>query len=181
MGAGELDDKRSELRRRLRQIEDDLTKAQSELVSLGEGERLPGLFLIFEVAGFAAALPVSRVAEIVRLVECSPLPKAPPHVLGTFVYRGDPIVTVDLAVYLGTTKGEPRLDAHVVVIDGTRRVALVVDRVRSMIEAPAIAAGDGSEASPTWFASKLVAGLVRSGDELVPLINVDPLLEGVEA
>jgi purine-binding chemotaxis protein CheW len=181
MGAGERDQKRAELQRRLRQLEADLIRTQAELAALGPGQKLPGLYLVFDVAGYSAALSVAQVSEIIRLVECTALPKAPVHVLGTFIYRGEPMITINLACFLGVG-GEPRLDAHMVVLEGARPVALVVDRVRSMVEAPVLAepsARDGR--SDQWYASKLVSGLCRVGNELVPLINIDPLLEGVTA
>jgi purine-binding chemotaxis protein CheW len=118
------------------------------------------------------------VVEIVRLVECSPIPKAPPHVLGTFLYRGEPVVALDPSRYLGG-RGEPRLDAHLVVLGAERPVALVVDRVRSLAEAPAVAALDERDGRPAgWFSSPLVFGLCRVGVELVPLLRPEPLLAG---
>jgi purine-binding chemotaxis protein CheW len=174
----EPDRKRAELRKRLMELESELEQAQREFVALGPGEALPGLFLVVEISGHAAAIPASCVVEIVRLVECSPLPQAPAHVLGTFLYRGEPVLAVDPARYLGSLE-EPRLDAHLVVLNAGRPVALVVDRVRMLVEAPTVAAPGERDGRPEgWFSSPLVAGLCRIGSELVPLLRPEPLLEG---
>jgi len=102
-------------------------------------------------------------------------------VLGTFLYRGEPAVAVDLAAFLG--HGRPaRVDAHVVVLSTTRRLALVVDRVRALIEAPELADPDRRDDRPeAWYSSQLVRGVCRNGDELLPLLNVEVLLSGVPA
>jgi purine-binding chemotaxis protein CheW len=172
--------KRYALRHRLEELEAELLRVQGELTRLGPGESLPGLYLVVEMAGFSAALPTALVAEIVRLVECAPIPQAPAHVLGTFIYRGEPVVAVDLSRYLGK-KEEPLVDSHMVVIRGVRPLALVCERVRTLVEAPVVAEVPKDQTNRAWLNSPLVAGLCRSGDELLPLLRLDPLLEGVPA
>jgi purine-binding chemotaxis protein CheW len=169
--------RREHLHRRLRELEGELTRVQGELVGLGPGEQLPGVYLVLEAGGLTAALPAARVAEIVRLVECTPLPEAPVHVLGTFSYRGDPVVALDLGAYLRGAQ-QPSLEAHMLVLSGSRPVALVVDRVRTLVETLVVAEADALQPNG-WLRSGLVAGLCRVGDELVPLLDIEPLLEGV--
>ena len=171
------DDKRRELRERLERLESELTGLHTELAKLGTGTALPGLYLLVEAAGFAAALPSAMVSEIVRLVETSPLPQSPPHVLGTFVYRGEPVVAVDLARCLGAPPREPDVDAHMVVLSTARPVALVVDRVRALAEAPLVAEAPKEAAS--WLSSPLVAALCRAESELIPVLRTELLLDGV--
>lgn len=170
--------KRAELRRRLMQLESEMEEAQREYAALGPGEALPGLYLVLEIGGHPAAIPAACVIQIVRLVECSPLPRAPAHVLGTFLYRGEPVLAVDPARFLGSAE-ELRLDAQLVLISGERPLALAVDRVRELVEAPVVAAAADRDGRPErWFTSALVGGLCRVGDELVPLLRVERLLEG---
>jgi chemotaxis signal transduction protein len=174
---GSTPDRKHELQQRLKALQEEFARLQTEMASVGAGESLPGLYLVVEVQGFAAALSSASVAEIVRLVETQPLPQAPQYVLGTFLYRGEPVLAVDLARYLGRD-GEPALDAHVLVMRGSPPKALVVDRVRSLVEAPLVARADESERASSYFTSRLVAGLVKVEQELVPLLNIEPLLEG---
>lgn len=171
------EEKRRQLRQRLAKLETELTGLHTELAQLGTGSPLPGLYLLVESAGFTAALPSSLVLEIVRLVETTPLPKAPPHVLGSFVYRGDPVVAVDLARCLGQAERPLDVDAHMVVLATSRPVALVVDRVKALVEAPAVA--EAPKDAPTWLSTPLVAALCRAEDELIPVLRTELLLEGL--
>lgn len=169
--------KRAELRRRLMELESEMVAAQREFAALGPGGVLPGLYLIVEFGGYPAAILAARVVQIVRLVECKPLPCAPAHVLGTFLYRGEVVLAVDPARFLGSGE-ELRLDAQMVVLNGDRPMALAVDRVRELVEAPAVAAASERDGRPErWFSSELVNGLCRVGDELVPLLRIERLLE----
>jgi purine-binding chemotaxis protein CheW len=98
-------------------------------------------------------------------------------VLGTFVYRGEPALAVDLKRYLGLSEGEPDLDAHMVVLASARPMALVVDRVRALVEAPRVAEAPAEASS--WLSSPLVAALCHAEGNLVAVLRVEPLLEGV--
>jgi purine-binding chemotaxis protein CheW len=166
---------RSAVQRRLASLESEVAQLRQELVGLGREQQLPGLFLTVEVAGALALLPTEAVQEVVRLVEISPLPSAPAHVPGTFLYRGAPAVVVDLAVLLGV-KREPELDAHLVVCGGARPVALLVDRVRDIVEQPMLVDGAAEGESAAWDATGLMAGLCRTPAGLVPLLRASTVL-----
>ena len=106
--SGDPEAHRSAVQRRLASLESEVAQLRQELAALGREQLLPGLFLTVEVAGALALLPTEAVQEVVRLVELSPLPSAPAHVVGTFLYRGAPAVVVDLSVLLGV---QPRARA----------------------------------------------------------------------
>jgi purine-binding chemotaxis protein CheW len=167
---------RANLVGKLRQLEDELQRAQSELSALG-GETIPGLHLVVEAAGRRALLSVGRVQEIVRLVATTPLPDAPPHVLGTFVCRGAPVLAVDVAAV--TEQGAdrtPGLDAQIVVLAGSPAMGLVVDRVISLVNGPRLFEGDVAAGTPEgWRGSRLVAGLCVQDGEVLPLLDPGPL------
>jgi purine-binding chemotaxis protein CheW len=174
--AGGVEERRRELLQRLRELEGELVDAQAALAALGPDEKLPGLYLVVESAGQSAALPASMVSEIVRLVELTPLPDAPAQILGSFVYRGEPTVAVDLGTLLGA-RGAPSLDSHVVVLATAQRVGLVVDRVRTLVEAPAIADASEDDGTLGRWGSRLISGLCRTEEGLLPLLKLDALLE----
>lgn len=169
--------RRASVQQRLSLLEGELQQLRQELTHL-EGEvRLPGLYLTLEVAGAQALLPTEVVQEVVRLVEIQPLPGAPAHVAGAFVYRGTSAIVVDLAVLLGIRR-EPELDAHLVVCSGVRTVALLVDRVRDIVDTPALVEGDaaGEHRSP-WDTTGLMGGLCRLPEGgLLPLLRTAGLL-----
>jgi purine-binding chemotaxis protein CheW len=163
---------------RLRTLEGELQRAQSELLAIG-GAILPGLHLVVEAGGARGLLPTSRVSEVVRLVATAPLAGAPPHVLGTFVCRGTPVLAVDLAAVLGFTR-EPPLDAQIVILAGTPSVGLVVDRIERLVDGPRVFAGDAAgRTHEAWRGAGLVAGLCVDGGDVLPVVDASPVLAGL--
>ncbi|MFP2913028.1 chemotaxis protein CheW, partial [Pyxidicoccus sp. 3LFB2] len=163
--------RRLSVQERLSELEAEQARLRRELASLAGELRLPGLYLTLDAAGTSALLAADTVQEVVRLVELEPLSGAPPHIAGTFVYRGAPAVVVDLATLLGVRR-VPDLDAHLVICKGSRTVAVLVDRVRDLVEAPVLVDGtpDGAEALP-WDATGLMAGLCRTPEGVRPLLR----------
>ncbi|WNG15806.1 chemotaxis protein CheW [Cystobacter fuscus] len=168
--------RRASVQKRLLVLEEEIVRLRRELSTLGVDQRLPGLYLTVEVAGSTALLPVEAVLEVVRLVAIEPLPAALPHVRGTMLYRGTPAVVVDLAAMLGVPR-EPELDAHLVICGGSRMVAVLVDRVRDLVESPVLVEGSVEEGVPTaWDRTGLMAGLCRTPEGIRPLLRASAIL-----
>jgi purine-binding chemotaxis protein CheW len=179
--AAEAQARRASVQQRLLSLENELTRLRRELVHLGGEHRLPGLFLTVEVAGTQVLLPSDSVQEVVRLVEMQPLPGAPAHVIGAFLYRGVSALAVDLAVMMGVQR-TPSLDAHLVVCVGGRTVALLVDHVQDIVEAPLLVdrLAEGEERS-AWDKTGLMIGLCRTADGgLKPLLRTSIILAASE-
>jgi purine-binding chemotaxis protein CheW len=167
-------DKQRNLRRRLSELQGELHRVQEEMVSLGPGEELPGMHAVVHVGDYRALVPVDRVKEIVRLVALTPLPSAPAHVRGSFVCRGQPVIAVDLASWLGVQR-EPELEAHILVVTGARPFGLIVDGVRSLVSAPVLVQGGADAEWEIWRGSGLTVGLCRAGQEILPLLSLTPI------
>jgi purine-binding chemotaxis protein CheW len=168
--------RRASVQKRLSALEEEIVRLRRELSTLGVDQRLPGLYLTVEVAGSTALLPVEAVLEVVRLVAIEPLPAAPSHVRGTMLYRGTPAVVVDLSTLLGVRR-EPELDAHLVICGGARMVAVLVDRVRDLIDSPVLVDGAGTgESAAEWDRTGLLAGLCRTPEGVRPLLRTSALL-----
>jgi purine-binding chemotaxis protein CheW len=168
--------RRASVQQRLLTLENELTRLRRELVNLSGDQRLPGLFLTLEVADTQVLLPSELVQEVVRLVELQPLIGAPPHLLGAFTYRGAHAVVVDMAVLLGVRR-VPGLDSHLVVCTGQRTVALLVDHVRDIVEAPLLVDGGTDDTRTPWDTTGLMAGLCRTAEgSLRPLLRASALL-----
>jgi chemotaxis signal transduction protein len=147
----------------LRAIEESWLRVRTGLAALGPGERLPGLHLLVKVAGRRMLLPADRVGEIARIVACEPIPGTAPWVLGSFVWRGQPAVAVDLATRLG---GAPAvgLERAMIVLDGAPAVALVVEDVLGLVEDPILAEADGGGGAAP------VVGACRLDEEAVAIV-----------
>ncbi len=172
--------RRISVQERLSELEAEQARLRRELASLAGEVRLPGMYLTLEAAGTTALLPADSVQEVVRLVELEPLPGSPPHVAGTFIYRGSPAMVVDLGTLLGTRR-EPDLDAHLVICKGARTVAVLVDRVKDLVNSPVLLDGtpDGTAQLP-WDATGLMAGLCRTPEGVRPLLRTSMVLSGPE-
>ncbi|QSQ27783.1 chemotaxis protein CheW [Pyxidicoccus parkwayensis] len=172
--------RRLSVQERLSELEAEQARLRRELVTLAGELRLPGMYLTIDAASTSALLAADSVQEVVRLVELEPLQGAPPHIAGTFIYRGSPAVVVDLAALLGVRR-VPDLDAHLVICKGARTVAVLVDRVRDLVEAPVLVDGtpDGTTPLP-WDATGLMAGLCRTPEGVRPLLRTSAVLVGSE-
>ncbi len=94
--------------------------------------------LRFELAGHRFALRLADVREIARAVAPSPLPDAPASVLGTIDVRGTRVPLYDLRARLGLPPAKLRArDALVLVGDGPRRAAIMVDDTLGIERIPA--------------------------------------------
>jgi purine-binding chemotaxis protein CheW len=139
-------------------------------------ETLPGLHLVVEAAGRRALLAAGHVLEIVRLVALEPRPGAPAALLGSFTWRGVPVVAIDLAALLGLRR-QPALDAQIAVLAGSPAAGLVLDRVHGLLERPArlTGAAPGAALLEGWEATGLVCGRCAVGGEVLPLLDPRPI------
>ncbi len=92
-------------------------------------------FVVFTLDGQAYALHLSVVERIVRVVEVTPLPKAPEIVLGVVNVGGKIIPVIDIRKRFRLHGREIDLSDQLVIANTLhRRVALVVDSVIGVIE-----------------------------------------------
>ena len=120
------------------------------------------------------ALTLSAVERILRAVEITPLPKAPPIVLGIVNVGGRiiPVINLRQRFHLPDREIEPR-DQFIIGQTGCRTVALVADEVSSVLERPerdVIAARDilpGLES---------VQGVVRLEDGMILIYDLTTFL-----
>lgn len=129
---------------------------------------------VFTLGEAAFALPVGSVREVVIVDEWTTVPLAPRHVLGVANRRGEvmPIAAAYEALGLQARPRGRRLRT-LVVTDGAREVALVVDDVLGLERFDEIAPlSDGARRTDGGRA----VGLLRRGDRLVTLLAADRLV-----
>ncbi|GJD52280.1 hypothetical protein OPKNFCMD_5043 [Methylobacterium crusticola] len=114
-------------------------------------------------------LPLEAVAEVFAFRPCTPVPGAPPALVG-LTGRGGVLVSVlDLARALGLPSGEAEAGgpgdgaAHVVLLRREApRIGLKVDRVLAVVDAVVEAAGPATGAAPAGgLGTAPVAGYAR--------------------
>ncbi|MBE7558541.1 chemotaxis protein CheW [bacterium] len=157
-------------------------------MSPGEGLRVqmvgretaePGKYLTFSAGGTLFGLPVARVVHVLGRVGATPLPGAPPHVLGMIEFRRHALPLLDLAGKLGGTSAAPGKNAIVAAarLEGeVVGVALSVDTVYTVIDF-----GAGAIQDPPVLAEchAPVLGVARSDrGGVAVLLDLDRLLAG---
>ena len=91
--------------------------------------------LVFRLDGQRYGLPLASVERVVRIVEITPLPKAPEVVLGLINVQGRVIAVVDVRRRFRLPQREPTLsDLLVIARTPARAVALVADSVTGVVE-----------------------------------------------
>ncbi len=91
--------------------------------------------VVFTLDPQAYALPLARVQRVVRIVEVTPLPKAPEIVLGVIDLQGNIIPVMSMRKRFGLSEPEASLSDLLIVADtGTRSIALVVNSVTGVVE-----------------------------------------------
>jgi purine-binding chemotaxis protein CheW len=117
----------------------------------------------------AFAFPVEQVREVVPLMEPTPMPSWPEHVLGVIELRGELMPLIDVAERLGQPRRPVSARQQVLVVTlAERTVGVLVDRVES------VATGTlrpTSELAPADGEGSVARGLLS---ELHGAVLVDP-------
>jgi purine-binding chemotaxis protein CheW len=132
--------------------------------------------LVFHLGGEEYALEIEVVREILKAPPITDVPRAPAHVLGVTMVRGQVIAVHDPRRRLGLPPGEAGPGARVVVCDaGEGPVGLLVDGVSQVLRLPPSAL----EPRPQGIAgidSEFITGVGRVGERFFVLLDPEPLL-----
>jgi purine-binding chemotaxis protein CheW len=136
--------------------------------------------VIFRLGDDLFAAGVQSVERVLRYQRARPLPDVPPWVDGVIEYRANVIPQLDLRRRFELRNVDASATMRVLVLNaGGGWVAVVVDAVLE------VAAYDGSQLSapPALFrglAGEYLKGLIRHGERLVVLLDVERLLSTTE-
>jgi purine-binding chemotaxis protein CheW len=127
-----------------------------------------GTHVRVRVAGEQYAFPVDCVLEVTESGEITPVPGAPPEVLGVRNFHGQVIPVIDMASRLGLDGGT---EAPLIVVaqQGEHQAGLAVDEVLEVGEIP--------EAS-NETESDLLTGAAAIEGSLVGVVDVAAVLGG---
>ena len=121
------------------------------------------------------ALDIMAVREIRGWSPVTPLPHAPPNVLGMVNLRGLILPVIDLGATLGLGATQVQASSVVIVVDLlSQQVGLVVDAVRDIITA-----AEGSLRAPPEIGGGVrdfVLGVISTEDAIVSLLNLSNIL-----
>jgi purine-binding chemotaxis protein CheW len=124
------------------------------------------------------ALPLRAVQRVVRMVEVTPLPKAPEVVLGVIDFQGNIIPVMSMRKRFGLPEPEASVSDQIIVADmATRSVALVVNSVTGVLERTA---EDVTEAEKIVPGAQYVEGITRLEDGILFIHNLEHFLSKKE-
>ena len=130
--------------------------------------------VVFTLDDQRYALRLETVERIVRLVEVTPLPKAPEIVLGVVNVQGRILPVVNIRRRFRLPEREEDLRDQLILARTSRRsVALVVDAVGGVVEGP------GEEVIPVGrivSGTEYVDGVVKLSDGLILIHDLEKFL-----
>ncbi len=130
--------------------------------------------VVFKLDDLEFGLHLSAVERVVRLVEITPLPDAPPDVLGVVNVQGDLVPVFDPRLRFHLPPRVPSLNDHLVIAHtAKRKVALVVDTVAGLVEETPDTTVDADNILPHLPS---IEGVVKAGDGLILIHNLDKFL-----
>ena len=130
--------------------------------------------VVFTLADQRYGLPLARVKRSIRVVAITPLPEAPPIVLGVIDLAGVIIPVIDIRKRFGHPSRDIHLSDHLIVATTSRRtIALLVDEAKGVIE---ISSETYSPAEKILPGLKLFDGAGSLMDGLVLIHDLERLL-----
>ena len=133
-------------------------------------EAISTFSLLVRLGGQLCAIPLEHVAETLRLLAITPLPSAPPGVMGVSIVRGSPVPIVDGRTFVGD--GGP-LTRLVILCAGSRNVGLAVESIAGLRAIPEAAA---RSLPPLLGESSIAARLGALDDELLVVLDAARLV-----
>ena len=127
----------------------------------------------FSVDGLFFGVEVSRVQEVIRYQEMTPVPIAPPAVGGLINLRGQIVTAIDLRQRLGLgTRPDGRLPMNVVLRTDDGAVSLLVDEIGDVLDVT----DETFEAPPETLhgaARELILGAHKLAGRLLLVLDTD--------
>jgi purine-binding chemotaxis protein CheW len=128
--------------------------------------------LSFRLGAEAYALPVNDVREVLKIRTLTPVPNAPPYILGVTALRGTVLPVIDLCVRFGLTPGARDEKSRIIVVNSEQEdVGLVVDRVTGVLRTMS----DAIKSTPENVeqGAAFLRGIVRKDEQLYILLDLE--------
>lgn len=130
--------------------------------------------VVFTLDDQRYALPLANVKRSIRVVAITPLPEAPPIVLGIIDLGGVVIPVIDIRKRFGHPSRDIRLSDHLIIATTKKRtLALLVDEAKGVVD---ISPENYAPAEKILPGIKLVDGTISLMDGLVLIHDLERLL-----
>lgn len=136
-------------------------------------------FVVFSLDEQRYALPLQAIERIVRAVEVTALPHAPPMVLGVIDMAGRILPVLSLRQHFGLPdRAVVPADRFLIARTALRTVAVVIDEAQGVIERRQSDVGGTGEIAPGFTK---IQGVVKIGDDLVLVLDPERWLSADDA
>ena len=147
-------------------------------------DEISNQYLTFSLRSERFAIAVAQVREILDLVPIIRVPQQPDFISGVINLRGKVLPVVDLSRKFGLATAETSRDTCIVVLEfadaeGRGEVGALVDAVHEVI----VLTAEEIEPPPRLgmgLENGLIAGMGKTAQGLVILLNVDQILAAAE-
>lgn len=153
--------------------QNEVSKPRSSAGAAGDTEE----FVTFTIAEQLFGIPVLKVQDVLSTYQLTPIPLAPPEVMGSLNLRGRVITAIDVRLRLGLP-ARPDGSSHksIVAENDHELYSLMVDSVGEVL---ALSKAD-YERNPPTLDDKFRAysdGIYRLDDQLLVVLDVQRLLD----
>jgi len=133
-------------------------------------------WVTFRLGEETYGVDVLKVQEVLRVTEISPVPGAPPYVLGIINLRGNVVTVIDTRTRFGLPPKEVDEASRIVVIDHDRKVlGMLVDSVSEVAYVPTAKVEPPPNVG-TDESARFISGVCNMENELLILVDLDKLL-----
>jgi purine-binding chemotaxis protein CheW len=132
-------------------------------------------FVTFRIDDDLLGIDVLMVREINRVLDITPVPKAPDYVRGLVNLRGQTVVIFDLGVRLGLSPRIITEESHNVVLKKDL-VGLLVDSIGNMVQCGALEV-ELPPANVGSIEGKFIEGVLKLSHDLLVILNTRKILE----
>ncbi len=130
----------------------------------------------FKLGEESFGIEITKIREIILITEITRVPQTPSYVKGLINLRSTVIPVIDLRTRFSLPETQLTPDSRIMVLHvGDRTIGIVVDSVNEVLR---VTREQLSPAPPTVVSAgnEYMTGLVRLGEDLLILLDVDRLL-----
>ncbi len=132
--------------------------------------------VVFRLSDGSYALDIQVVREINRLIDITPVPKAPDFVEGIINLRGTIIPVVDLGLRFEMPRTEHSKDTRIVVVESEgHTLGLIVDEVSEVLRIPEDEIDPATNMTTTGINLDYVTGVGKVGERLILILSPERL------
>jgi len=141
-------------------------------------------YLTFKLAEEVYALDISKVREVLEMINMVKVPNMPVFMRGVINLRGSVVPVVDLRLKFGMSETEKTIDTCIIIVDITvdeEKVMLGVlaDSVQEVIEL------ESSQIEPppkigTRLKTDFLKGMGKQNDQFLLILNIDQVFSAAE-